>query len=237
MLPRYKLISFDIINLYTNIPILETIDILRTVLIRTAILNIQQINELLSVLKILLLQNYFTYDGKFFIQEEGLAMASPLSGLLAEVYLNFYENKYLLSTNNTLSKNIISYTRYVDDTFIVFDGTDRQIDKLLSYMNGLNSKIKFTMELECNGCLNFLDLSVRKENNSLTYKVYRKPTTTDMVINAHSYHPETQKLAPFNAFIHRLLSIPLCSNDYQEEINTIKYIAINLSLIHIYTFT
>ena len=198
VLPSYKLVSFDIVNLYTNIPVLETIEILKNNLIKTAILNRQQIDELISLLQIVLKQNYFTYDKRFFIQEDGLAMGSPLSGLLAEIYLNFYENKYLLSNCNTFHKAIISYTRYVDDTFVVFDGTYRQINRLLKYMNSVNSKIKFTMEMENNEGINFHDL----QNRSFTFNIYRKPTTTDLTIHANSFHPHTQKIVPFNALVN-----------------------------------
>ena len=103
----------------TNIPLLETIEILKNNLIKTAILNQQQIDELISLLQIVLQQNYFTYGKMFFIQEDGLAMGSSLSGLLAEIYLNVYENKYLLYNYNTLYKAIIPYTRYVDDLSLI----------------------------------------------------------------------------------------------------------------------
>ena len=82
------------------------------------------------------------------------------------------------------------------------------------------------MEMENNEYINFLDLFVRKQNRSFTYKIYRKPTTTDLTIHAHSYHPYTQKIAPFNAFVHRLLNVPLSREDYRDEVNIIKYIAV-----------
>ena len=227
LLPSYKLVSFDIVNLYTNIPIQETIEILQNNLLNTAILNPQEINELILILRIVLKQNYFTFDGKFFKQGEGLAMGSPLSGLLADIYLNFYENNYLLSNCNSYHDKIISYTRYVDDTFMVFNGTCRQMDMLLKYMNNINNNIKFTMEVENENCLNFLDLSVRRNADCITYKIYRKPTTTDITVHADSFHPYTQKMAPFNAFVNRLLTIPMNQEDFQDEVNIIKHIAVN----------
>ena len=70
ILPNYKLVSMDIVNLYTNIPVLETLHILKNNLIKTGILNQIQIDELLFLLQIILQQNYFTYDNKFFNQED-----------------------------------------------------------------------------------------------------------------------------------------------------------------------
>ena len=49
-----------------------------------------------------------------------------------------------------------------------------------------------------------------------------------------SNHPTQHKHAAFNHMLHRLTKIPLNKQDYTDELNTIKYIAIkNLSLIHI----
>ncbi|XP_055922780.1 uncharacterized protein LOC129953564, partial [Eupeodes corollae] len=133
--PNYKLISLDVTNMYTNIPIDETIQILKENLTNTATINTQQINELINLIKTILKQNYFTFNDEYYTQTEGLAMGSPLSGLLADIYLNHYENKYILSTLNPQKQKIITYSRYVDDTFVIFDGTNRQIDILTKYIN------------------------------------------------------------------------------------------------------
>lgn len=224
--PNHKLVSFDVTNLYTNVPVDKTVTVLKNILSETGILNEIEVNELIYILQLVLKQNYFSFNDEHYVQEEGLAMGSPLSGLLADLYLNYFENEYLFSCNNKYKDKILSYSRYVDDTFLVFDGTYRQIEVLLNYMNSLDPKIKFTMELEVNNSLNFLDLTVTKENNRFTYKIYRKPTTTDTVIHADSHHPYEQKMAAFNAFVYRMLTVPLKPEDRLEEINTIKYIAI-----------
>lgn len=106
MLPQYKIASFDIEHLYTNVLDTDTIEILKENLIRKATMNTQEINELIILVQKILKQNYFTFNGQFYSQNEGLAMGSPLSGILAEVYLNHFENKYLLSNNNIPHKNI-----------------------------------------------------------------------------------------------------------------------------------
>ena len=46
-------------------------------------------------------------------------MGSPISGLVAEIFLQIYEHvivKYMLE-----NKNIVFYNRYVDDILIIFD--------------------------------------------------------------------------------------------------------------------
>ena len=82
------------------------------------------------------------------------------------------------------------------------------------------------MEVEHNNMLNFLDVTTYKRNNLLSFKIYRKPTTTDITIHASSNHPYTHKMATFNALAHRLTNIPMDIEDYNDEINIIKHIAI-----------
>ena len=85
----------------------------------------------------------------------------------------------------------------------------------------------------------FLDLTVTKHIDKLNFNIYRKPTTTHAVVHAKSHHLFSQKIPVFNCFIHSLLSIPINKDDFLDELNTIKYIALangyNLSLIHIFT--
>jgi hypothetical protein len=47
--------------------------------------------QTLKLLKVILNQNYFQYDGKFFKSIRGIAMGSPLSGVVAELYLKCFE--------------------------------------------------------------------------------------------------------------------------------------------------
>ena len=137
--------------------------------------------------------------------------------LYTSIYLNHYENTYLLSDVNKLHTQIIFYARYVVNTFIVFNGTIRQIDNLRQYLNDINKHIQFTSETENNSRLNFLDLTVIKANNGFKYQIYRKPTTTDITIHADSHHPNSQKMAAYNSFIHRLVTIPM------ETIDSVSY--------------
>ena len=75
--------------------------------------------------------------------------------------------------------------------------------------------------------LNFLDITLTNVDNKLQFNIFHKPTHTDMVIHNSSLHPFPQKLASFRCYIHRLLTIPLNHNNFLNELNLIKQIAIN----------
>ena len=58
---RYKFVSFEITNLYTNVPVKGIIEILTNNLNEVAQLGTQEINELVKLLMLVLEQNYFTF--------------------------------------------------------------------------------------------------------------------------------------------------------------------------------
>ena len=84
------------------------------------------------------------------------------------------------------------WKRYVDDTFKVL-GKD-YVDGFLQHLNSQQPTIRFTMEIEKDNTIPFLDTSVsRDSNNLLTTTVYRKPTHTDQYLGYDSHHPQSVK--------------------------------------------
>jgi len=68
---------------------------------------------MLSLLKVILSQNYFMFQQKIYQPPQGISMGSPISSLFAEIFLRHYEDaniKHLLDM-----KRIALYVRYVDD--------------------------------------------------------------------------------------------------------------------------
>lgn len=73
-----------------------------------------------------------------------------------------------------------------------------------------------------NKSINFLDLTIYADTKgNLKFKIFRKPTTTDLIIPFHSNHPINHKLAAFHSMAHRAFSIPMAKVDLDWEINTI----------------
>ncbi len=80
------------------------------------------------------------------------------------------------------------WLRYVDDTLVVWQHGKQELYKFLDHLNSRHSAIQFTMELESNGNLPFLDVLVQKSDNNLNFSVYRKPTHTDQYLHYTSSH-------------------------------------------------
>lgn len=134
--------------------------------------------------------------------------------------MNHFEEKYILS-NAAFKSKIKFYGRYVDDTFLLFDGTSRQIDCMVAALNKVNPNIQFTTEHETEGSINYLDCAINRKDDSLSYNIYSKPTTTDMTIHSSSFHPTCQKMAAYNCFVYRALRFPLSTEDREKELNII----------------
>lgn len=218
-----RLVSFDVENLFPSVPKQETIEIIQRYLDKE-VSDINERSALRQILEHTTQQDFFKYNGKMYKQEEGLSMGSSLSPLLAEFFMDNIENR-IFDTNNRFTRSIGMWKRYVDDIFCIWKGTEEELQIALSKMNEIHHRIKFTVEMEQNGALNFLDLKVIRTMNEIHFEVYRKPTQTDCIIGKDSKHPEQQKLASINAYTERLLQIPMKKEAYQREIKIIEDIA------------
>ena len=67
--------------------------------------------------------------------------------------------------------NLFTGTSSFGDILVCFNGTHRQIDTFLQYLNTVHYNIKFTMELKSNNLTNFLDLSIKKFNNKHQFSI------------------------------------------------------------------
>jgi len=101
----------------TNIPIEETIRITKHQLLKNNDIHITK--QIITVLKIILEQNYFAFQETIYHPNKGTAMGSPISGNMAELFLQYIQSRHIKQLLNY--KNIIFYTRYVDDIFMICD--------------------------------------------------------------------------------------------------------------------
>ncbi|CAD6234229.1 GSCOCG00012374001-RA-CDS, partial [Cotesia congregata] len=109
---------------------------------------------------------------------------------------------------------------YVDDMFMAIPR--EEVNNILNYFNSVDKKIQFTMEVEVNGCLPFLDVMVvRSMDGCLQTNWYTKPTSSGRLINFMSNHPISQKASVALGLLHRAINL---SHDsfYEENIKLVK---------------
>jgi hypothetical protein len=158
-LPHYTLASLDITNLYTNVPVNKTRNIISDTLEQLQ-LNPQTRQKLLGWYDVITHQNYFSNNSEILIQEDSFAMGAPTSGLLAEFFLQHLEHIHipLLSDKH----QIVRYFRFVDDILIIYDTNHSDVHNILDDFNTIHPKLKFTAEQETNNQLNFLDITIHR---------------------------------------------------------------------------
>jgi hypothetical protein len=212
-----RICSFDIKDMYTNIPQQDTILIIHNILQNY---NENVADDILNMLQITLQQNYFQFDNQYYKQNIGLAMGASTSAIIAQTYLQNLEHNQIY---NFLTKyKLIGYFRYIDDILIIYDINNIHIDTMINEFNTKHPMINFTIENEENNKLNFLDLTIHRKHNKLDYTVCRKSTVTHILIHNSSCHPPEHKLASINYLTNRLHSYPLSEQAKDTELNTIK---------------
>jgi hypothetical protein len=137
---------------------------------------ILSISQAIILLETILKQNYLQSNDKFYQPHKGVAMGSPISGLITEIFLQNYEQH--IFKNNLDSNKIIFYNRYVDDILIIYDTNHTNMNNIQDYMNKIHKEILFKATDEIDNTISFLDL-ITREQNKLSINIYRKPTTTD----------------------------------------------------------
>ena len=128
------------------------------------------IQQIVTFLEFCLKNTYFLFQGKFYEQVQGAAMASPISPLIANLFMEEFEVKALSSCPHLPTL----WLRFVDDTFVI---TKAEHSKpLLQCINNQDPHIELTVEEPSQqGTLPVLDILVTIESNNIfTISVYRK---------------------------------------------------------------
>ena len=207
--------SFDVVSLFTNIPVNETIGIISNALVSDhqffQDLNRSEFEKLLS----LSVKNcHFT-----FTQVDGVAMGSPLGPLFANIFMSFHEQKWL---NNCPSffKPLL-YRRYVDDCFLLFRSSDH-VPLFLDYLNQQHANITFTPEIERDGKRPFLDIDIFRSDRKFATSVYRKPTFTGLFTNFNSFIPFAYKQNLVSCLIHRIFNLCSSYENFHKQLEVVR---------------
>ncbi|CAF1481526.1 unnamed protein product, partial [Rotaria sordida] len=89
------MISFDIDNLYTNVPVHEAINITLDMLYKRSSPPPIPFNrsQMKQMLEIAVINIPFRFLQKTYIQSDGVAMGSPLGPILADIFISHLEKK------------------------------------------------------------------------------------------------------------------------------------------------
>ena len=194
---NYELVSFDVVSLFTNVPIDLALSVVEKRLDEMDVSDRTPLSKeaLVSLLRLCLSSTNFYYNGTVYQQIFGTAMGSPVSVVVANIVMEHIEDTAL----NMSPVPTIFWKRYVDDVLTAIPA-DR-VDEMLAHINSINHNIQFTLEREKEHVISFLDVKLmHNEDGSLSTKVYRKPTHTDQYLQFSSHHPTAHTRAVVSTF-------------------------------------
>jgi len=198
------LISLDVISLFTNIP--QDLAIDSIVKRWTSIEKNTNIpmEDFISAVKFVLTSTYFTFNNVIYRQTFGTPMGSPLSPVIAYIVMQDLEEKALEKIN----LNLPFYYRYVDD--IIMAAPIEHILNIQKIFNSFHNRIQFTIELENNRKISFLDLSLEVVDNKIKIDWFHKKTFSGRFLSFLSNHPIYHKIGTIYNLVDRafLLSHP-----------------------------
>ena len=167
------LITLDVRSLYTNIKL----DLLKTLFIGNPILE-RSINFINN-------NNYFTYCGKNYKQKDGLAMGTNCAPDLANYFLAEFLDPTILDSN--LSS---FYTRYLDDLFLIWNGSKAEFESFFIKLDNLVDGIKFDYTIS-NSTVDFLDLKINLDcHGNISFQTHQKLLNKYCYISPSSCHPQ-----------------------------------------------
>lgn len=143
-------------------------------------------------------------------------MGSPTSPSIAKIVVQFFETKWKELEN---FENITFLVRYMDDYLGKWSGSVNTLEEFVKDINLLDPHIKLTLEIEKEGSLNYLDSTITRENNNLTFKTFEKEFSSKAVLPGDAFQDKSVKRSLIIGETIRTLRI---SDDTENDLNKLK---------------
>ena len=178
--------------------------------------------EIIILMSLCLSNGYFTFKDQTYKEIWGIPMGSALATVLSELFLQHIENNMFKLDFKDLQLYII----YVDDCLLIWNRTEDKLRSFLNIFNQQDPTIKFTIELENNHNLFFLDVLTTKRETSFDLSIYRKSTHSDEYLRYYSYSRPIVKNSAVYSLVDRAFVV--CSSDFElkTELDHIKDVLI-----------
>ena len=140
----YRFVSFDVVSLFTNVPLQKTINIILKKVYEEKVINTTiKKNTMRKLIKDTCKKTAFVFDNEIYEQIDGVSMGSPLAPVLANIVMTELENTIIKRLFD--NGKIKFYCRYVDDTLLLIKPED--IHLVLNLFNSFHKNLSFTVFL------------------------------------------------------------------------------------------
>ena len=220
------LVSYDVKSLFTSIPVGESIDICERRLRDDDYLADRtgmDASTVVALLKFCLTSTSFQYDETYYKQLDGVAMGSPVSPVIADIFMEDFEDRAFAAYPAADLPRV--WKRFVDDVIAVVKKDRGQ--PLLQHLNSQHPRIKFTMEEEKDGTLPFMDVRFTRDvQGKLMREVYQKPTHTNRYVQFDSHHPSTVKAGIVQGLAERAVRVSSSDAERDAELRRISSVMV-----------
>ena len=202
------LVVIDVVGLYTNIPTEEGVKSVKKRLEKRTNPKVPSV-FIVKLLELVLKHSIFEFNSELWLQLIGTAMGASPAPSYANMFMAESIDDKIKILAQKLSENgsnpIKLMKRFLDDIFILYKGSVRNLHRFFQEVNKINKHIKFTMNhttprnSEPNQCeceiiesIPFLDTLCKIENGKIKTTLYRKPSDKVQYLLTDSCHPIQQ---------------------------------------------
>ena len=202
--------------MYTNIPTNTTIMLIAKHIRKSVPEERPKQNEaLIAALKLVMLNNIFSFGDMTFKQLNGTAMGTPPAPTYATIYYGLHETNFLPKHK----KHVIFYKQFIDDVFSIWlPHPNPQTNAHLwgEFTDTMNNYPGLTWEFnDPSDKVNFMDLSITIRNGAISTSLFEKPLNLHLYIPPHSAHPPGLLPSIVHSTLFRIFT--LCS-DHDDRI-------------------
>ena len=214
------LVTGDVTAFYTNVNVHDTIS--RVVSEIGPFMGIEDLTPSMlgNLLHVVMGSNCFEYDEKHFHQVAGVAMGTACAPVFANLNLAFMEAPLVMESKADACLKL--YLRYIDDIFLVYQGSKSALDDKLEE---ISSRLKpFTIQWNiCSSseACSFLDIEFSFHWGfgplGLQSKVHRKKMNKHQYIPFSSAHPQAVKKAFVKAELTRFCMLSSTKEAFEDK--------------------
>ncbi|XP_077137152.1 uncharacterized protein LOC143796543 [Ranitomeya variabilis] len=182
-------VTMDIESLHTSI---RHDDGIKAVKIFLAMTNhsTESIDFLITLLHFSLTHNYFIFKETIYLQNQGTAMGAAFAPSYANLFLGSWERSIFFTRPIAFIEKILFWTRFIDDIFLLWQGTEQDLLAFLDILNDNKINVKLTCKYSQTN-VEFLDVVVSKgTNDRIETTVHRKEMAVNTLLHASSSHPQ-----------------------------------------------
>ena len=144
---------------------------------------------IVEAVKISLEENIAQFDDKVVKQNSGTAMGPHHSCSYADIAIDYAIDQHVISDKNPWRNNIGLWSRFRDDIFCPWLGTEEELGEFDRWLNGLDPHLKFTLVASSIDDISFLDLSLCIVDKIIHTKIHSKLCDTHAYLLPSSCHP------------------------------------------------